>query len=147
MLRRHRLAGLHGLDPESLDGFFARLEAGLREDGVPAGGSQAVLAVAEELCTNILEHSGASWLELEADAGAVGVRVALRDDGRAFNVAEALERLDGPGLLARTELRHLGLFMLQQLARELRYIRLDGTVNQLEFEIPFDAGPEGIPGT
>jgi anti-sigma regulatory factor (Ser/Thr protein kinase) len=140
--RTLRLDGLQGLDRHRIDGLFRDLAAALAEAGVPRGAAFAVNTVAEELCANIMEHSGATWLELGLTGGAQRVNVRLRDDGRPFDPAERLNHLSPQEALQGQEERHLGLYMVRHLAQGFRYRRDPDGCNQVDFEVPADAGPE-----
>ena len=114
-----------------------RLHAGVRALAASQGVSQELRPqlelVVEELCTNVMEHSGAAWLELSLACEQGRVWVRINDNGRPFDVLEGMQgsRFD----LSKVEDRHLGLYMVEQLTRTIRRSRDAQGINRVEFEI------------
>jgi anti-sigma regulatory factor (Ser/Thr protein kinase) len=92
-----------------------------------------LVAIADEIYSNILEHSDASWLEwsMEYNAETKKVNLIFRDNGRAFDAAH---EKDGarpfPGYDERSH-RGIGLALVKELADQLTYRRTVDQVNEL----------------
>ena len=112
---------------ETCEGWLSKVEVGVR------AGAMAVL---EELGTNIMEHSGASWMEVNMADFNAGVLVSVTDNGEPFDAAAKVQAKNSWDALENAGDRSLGLVMLKELTRKLRYTReLDGT-NRLVMEVP-----------
>ena len=87
-------------------------------------------AVADELVSNILEHSQATWLEWSLSIeGFERARLVLRDNGPAFDAArssESAEEMAGDGTQ-----RHMGLLMVKRVVESMEYNRLPDGSNEL----------------
>lgn len=107
---------------------------------VPGPQSYSIITVVDEIACNILEHAGASYLELELKAGLGVVELTFRDDGVPFDVTEQLRKQVAlmPG---DSEERKLGLYMVASLGDALRYERR-GQVNELSVVLPQTDGSE-----
>ena len=88
-------------------------------------------AAADELLCNVLEHSGAQWLDLGVCQHAVSgmLRLRLLDDGQRFDVALAAEK--APELAGDGNQRHLGLVAVKSVSRDLSYRQLPQGCNEL----------------
>lgn len=130
-----RLDPLRGLDHQSVDSIHAAVERVFAAAGLARPTRFATATVVEELCTNIMEHSQADWLELTLTPHDRSARVRIRDNGRSFDPSRALR--EQPAELAgrADEERRLGLFLIRQLARRLRHSRGEDGVNLVEFEV------------
>lgn len=133
-----------GLSHTLVDRLQADLTALGRALGVDPDLLPIVATVVEEICTNIMEHSNASWLEvdLERNGGRIWVRVV--DNGLPFNFGDRVHAQAKPTLQDRQE-RHLGLYMVKQLASAVHSSRDERGNNlvELEFypETPVGTGP------
>jgi len=103
--------------------------------GVTGSTAYVLVTVIDELVCNILEHSRATWVELEMQPGPMQVRLTLRDDGEEFDPAEAIMQKTPDHAIANESDRNLGLYMVSQLAKSCHYERLNGKVNQLSFVV------------
>jgi anti-sigma regulatory factor (Ser/Thr protein kinase) len=131
------LAG--GLSPALVDRLHGYVQgSGLQ---VPMGpGLRPIVAlVVEEVCTNIMEHSSATWLELSLGTRRGRVWVQVTDDGQPFNTEDAILTREGMRLQDVHE-RRLGLYMVKQLASVVRYGRDPQGFNRVEFEIDRESG-------
>jgi anti-sigma regulatory factor (Ser/Thr protein kinase) len=102
-----------------------------------------VALVVEEICTNIMEHSGATWLELSLARRGGQVWVQVSDDGEPFNTGEAI-LARGDLCLQDVHERRLGLYMVKQLASVVRYGRDQLGHNRVEFEIDRELPVEDV---
>jgi anti-sigma regulatory factor (Ser/Thr protein kinase) len=103
--------------------------------GVKGPTAYVLVTVVDELVCNILEHGGASWVELEMTPSEGVLKLQLRDDGREFDPV-ALIRQKGPDSALKNESeRNLGLYMVSQLADSCRYSRISENVNQFSFAV------------
>ena len=114
LARQLRPAALddHGL-VAAIDGQVRRFsqQSGIAAELVTSGdperlsgdGEIAVYRVAQEALANAARHSGATRVEVDLSAGAGGVELRVRDDGRGFDpaVANGGLGLDGMGERAR----------------------------------------------
>lgn len=90
--------------------------------------------VAEEICTNIMEHSGATWLELGLERRDGRIWVEVSDDGKPFNTGAAMTALEDMRLEDVHD-RRLGLYMIKQLASAVHYGRDEEGYNRVAFGI------------
>jgi serine/threonine-protein kinase RsbW len=105
--------------------------------GAPGDDIYAAMSVLDEIASNLMEHSGAQWIELKALVVAGRIQLALRDNGTHFDSAEAA-RKDYSGYLATDTDRRLGLFLIGRLTDDLRYEREEPEgVNCLSFFLKF----------
>lgn len=124
-----------GLTPATLD-HVQQVALGLMDQvGVPDGQRHAVKVVIEELCTNILEHSHATWMELGLRRQGQGLMVAIADDGLPFDPSPLMGEAPSSARLKRSQERHLGLYMISSLTRGVHYFRDEIGVNVIELEI------------
>jgi anti-sigma regulatory factor (Ser/Thr protein kinase) len=105
----------------------------MHEAGVSGNSSYALINVLDEFCCNLMEYAQASWVEIKVDPGASSISASLSDDGTPFDPTEAIKRQD-PGQPSTVTDRRLGLFMIGQIAKDLKY-RREGSVNHLEFSL------------
>jgi serine/threonine-protein kinase RsbW len=102
-----------------------RLEAFVEEAALPPQLGSRLMLVCEELAANVAEHAaGASSLRIAIHRDEAAVRVAVEDDGPAFDplgVPEADTTLTAE---ERGE-GGLGLHLIRKLAQDVRYARVD----------------------
>ena len=122
------------LDPQYVDKIRGTCEAWLSK--VEVGVRAAALAVIEELSTNVMEHSGGSWLEVSIADFNDGLLLSITDDGQPFDAAERVQNKDSWDALENAGDRSLGLVMLKELTRKLRYTREFEGTNRLVMEVP-----------
>jgi anti-sigma regulatory factor (Ser/Thr protein kinase) len=109
-----------------------------------------VTTVMDELFCNTMEHSGANWVEITARRRGEAVVLHFEDDGVAFDPWLAGAKDYSDYLRSDTD-RHLGLFLVNRLAREAFYERRDGK-NRVSFIVgrdlpdPLELLPEGTAG-
>ena len=120
--------------PEEVTRLREKVAACLDLAGV--GGTEAfeLVTLCDELTCNVLEHSGAAWVELEIRPEGNEVIIMVRDNGHAFDPVKALTT----GLENATDHegdRHLGLFMVKKMAKSTTYKRR-GEIN--DFELRFE---------
>ena len=128
-----RLAG--GLSPATLDQVQRRTALLMDEAHVPAAQRHTASVLVEEICTNILEHSQASWMELGIRCDGSAVTLAFADDGCPFDPQPAIEASGTPAALERPAHRNLGLYMVRSLAENVRYFRDELGVNVIELDL------------
>ena len=109
------------------------LLAWLESSAFPSDTAYRVATVVDELFCNTMEHSGAAWTEVGAETSGTDVALSLRDNGVAFDPFEAGQR-DYSLYLASDTDRHLGLYLVTRLARQVEYRREDG-VNEVRFVV------------
>lgn len=108
-----------------------RLREGVTKDLGVLGAEPALVfslvTVMDELCCNVLEHSQASWVELESAAEEGGISLVLRDDGISFDPSRGLvDVLD----IEQVKDRHLGLYMVGKMTDGFKYARLPEGINE-----------------
>jgi anti-sigma regulatory factor (Ser/Thr protein kinase) len=122
--------------PENVDRLREKVGECLERGGIVGTTAFLLLNLMDELVCNILEHSGATWVELEMHPDAKEVRLILRDDGEAFDPGATMS--DGRELEAvasgRSE-RSLGLYMAGRIAKTWEYHRKDKSVNELNLVV------------
>lgn len=60
--------------------------------------SVILFRIIQEVLNNIIKHSGAACVTVVFDTLPTGYLIAIKDDGKGFSVAEALEKASGSGL-------------------------------------------------
>lgn len=133
LLRRCiRLYPVVGLRRDDVDRLGAFVKTALAEACLDGGLAFAAGAVAEELCTNVLEHSDAEWLELEIEALDGDLAVTVRDNGSPFDPADILAAFDQDFVLEDQTDRRLGLYIVRQLAKQVSYRRDESGRNLMQ---------------
>jgi anti-sigma regulatory factor (Ser/Thr protein kinase) len=89
-----------------------------------------LFSVVDELSCNIMEHSGATWMEVDLLAGPEKATVILKDDGKPFDPIEA-SALPSEHYLASGPERRLGLWMVFKMVDKAFYERKEGKTNEL----------------
>jgi anti-sigma regulatory factor (Ser/Thr protein kinase) len=132
---QHRIEGRLGA--LEIEGLRRALDAWLSSLDAPRDDVYAAVSVVDEFACNLMEHSGASWIELCAALKAGRIHLSLRDNGKRFDPTEAARRDYTEYLKSDTD-RKLGLYMVGKLTDDLKYEREepDG-VNCLTFLLKF----------
>ena len=99
---------------------------------LPAQSAFVLLFVVDELCCNVMEHSKASWSELEVRADLKGFKLQLKDDGIPFNIHAEVRAVAGRPLQDQASDRHLGLSLIGRLVDQVDYQRTPEGLNLLE---------------
>lgn len=102
----------------------------------PGEATYKALTLVDELFCNTMEHAGASWASIDAEALPDGLRLTLRDDGVAFDPTQAGKKDYSLYLNSDTD-RHLGLYLVTRAARKLDHARDAAGVNSVAFELGF----------
>jgi anti-sigma regulatory factor (Ser/Thr protein kinase) len=127
---RHRLeAPFHALEIRTAR--EAQLDECLRV-GVDEALAWDLAAIVDELASNVLLHSQATWMEwsLSRDPEEGLLILRFQDNGDSFDPASAPLPAVGYGFNG-----HMGLAMMRRLARGLRYRREQGALNTLEVQL------------
>jgi anti-sigma regulatory factor (Ser/Thr protein kinase) len=90
--------------------------------GAPRANVYAAMSVLDEFASNLMEHSGASWVELRAWPWTGRIHVSLRDDGKRFDPVVAVHKDYSKYLRGDTD-RKLGLYMVGKLTDDMKYER------------------------
>lgn len=135
-------AGLDIVLPASIEGLTTgqeRLRLWLMQAGTPDAAIARVEVVVEEVVMNVVMH-GLDGLDhhaisLRAEVAPEGCRLAIEDDGRPFDLAQA-----SPGALAtrleESKVGGLGLTLIHKLTRDLAWQRLPEGRNRLTCVVP-----------
>ena len=118
--------------PENVDRLRIKVGECLERGGIKGSMAFLLLNMMDELICNILEHGHATWVELEMHPFPTEVRLIFRDDGTQFNPGNALENSNLDDAVDSENGRRMGLYMVSQVARNWRYHRVNGEVNELE---------------
>ncbi|MBP5659604.1 MAG: SpoIIE family protein phosphatase, partial [Paludibacteraceae bacterium] len=118
---------------------WPELRTALHNFGFCAGMNPRVLKktemAIEELVVNIVNYSGADWMELEVSGERVSglgderLVVTLRDNGGKFDPTQQAE-VDTDAVTAERQIGGLGIALVRQIADELSYRRVNA-VNEL----------------
>ena len=117
---------------------WPELRKALHDFGLCAGMQTRVLkkveVAIEELVTNIVNYSGAEWMELTVGSERLAVSgerlvVTLRDNGKMFDPTQQAE-VDTDAVTAERQIGGLGIALVRQIADELNYSRVN-EVNEL----------------
>ena len=128
---------------ESKIEHWTELRAALRNYALCAGmnvrAMRKIEVAIEEVVVNIVNYSGAEWMELEVEKGkdatlqdgasAYRLMVTLRDNGGMFDPTQQAE-VDTDAVTADRQIGGLGIALVRQIADELSYRRRDG-INEL----------------
>jgi anti-sigma regulatory factor (Ser/Thr protein kinase) len=132
-----------GFNSEYVDRLHDRVKHYLIQCGISKTSSYVLETVVDELVCNILEHSHASWVEVEMHPNGEHVKLLLRDNGEEFDPLPAINA-KGPESLEEIQgERSLGLYMVGKLAASWHYKRVDKSVNELDFIVPLDDEVKG----
>jgi serine/threonine-protein kinase RsbW len=128
-----------------LSALLDNLEAGLAERRVPSATVSSVLMAADEVLSNILDHGGASSVEVAAEARDGRVTIQITDDGMAFDPLAATAP-DTTLSVEEREIGGLGIHLVRKLMDEVGYERR-GKYNRLRFSKSFvPMSPSPLPG-
>lgn len=92
-----------------------------------------LLFVVDELCSNIMEHAHATWMELKVESDPAKFLVVLRDDGVAFDTGAEVTEAKEKEMTGESGERRLGLGLIGRLVDKISYSR-DKSVNQVVLE-------------
>jgi anti-sigma regulatory factor (Ser/Thr protein kinase) len=121
--------------PENVDRLRLKVGECLDRGGITGSTAYLLLNLMDELICNILEHSKASWVELEMHPEPNEVHLIFRDDGSQFNPGDSMGHPSLDEAVESDEGRRMGLYMVSQIARSWDYQRLNGTVNELKLSM------------
>ena len=124
--------GLSEAKMEELQAHAANL---MDEAEVSLEQRHSLRVVIDELCTNVLEHSGAKWLELAVVTGDGQACLSLADNGKPFDSVAVIQSRDFSQDFGNEDGRRLGLFMLKQLSQSMRYLREENGVNRVTLQL------------
>jgi anti-sigma regulatory factor (Ser/Thr protein kinase) len=129
---------LHGpLGRSQVELLRLQLSQWLEGLGAPPREVYASMSVLDEFASNLMEHSGATWVELRVWPWDGRVHVSLRDDGKKFDAAVAVHKDYSEYLKGDTD-RKLGLYMVGKLTEDLKYEREEPEgLNHLTFVFKF----------
>ena len=125
-----------GLTPETVEDLRKTVEQWLSLAGVSPSLIGILVIVIEEICTNIMDHSEATWMDLGAAWFEDGIMVTITDNGAEFDPTEKIQTSDLEASLDEHAERHLGLPMIQKICETFAYVRDPRGVNRLVMEIP-----------
>ena len=129
VFHRHFEAPLHAL--EIRNAREAQLDECLRV-GVDEALAWDLAAIVDELASNIMRHSEATWMEYslirDADEGLMILR--FQDNGQRFDPASHPLPPVGHGFEGK-----MGIAMTRRLARGMRYRRDQAQINCLEVQL------------
>ncbi len=116
--------------------YWPELRSALHNYGLCAGMNLRALKktemAIEEMVVNIVNYSGADWIELEVRAVSSQTKalcVTLRDNGGKFDPTQQAE-VDTDAVTAERQIGGLGIALVRQIADELNYRRVNA-VNEL----------------
>ncbi len=114
-----------------------RLGTWLEALGAPRDDIYATVCVLDEFGSNLMEHSGATWIELKASTEDGRIHIRLRDNGKLFDPTAKVQQDYTEYLRGDTD-RKLGLFLVGRMTDELKYEREEpGGINCLTFLLKF----------
>ena len=90
----------------------------------------------EEICTNIMDHSTATWIDLGLGWFNDGTMVTINDNGQEFDPTKKMKDKDFTDSLDEHTDRHLGLIMVREMCEKFVYFRLPDGINQIVMEVP-----------
>jgi len=129
-----------GFSPQTLDEVQREASRLMDDVKVPSTQRLAAAMVIEELCTNIMEHSRATWLEIGVTYSGQGLFLSFADDGLPFDPSPLLKQIPSSARLKSSVDRHLGLYMISSLSRGFEYFRDELGVNIMQLEIIPESG-------
>lgn len=108
------------------------IEKFCEQNEIPPGKLFALQLILEELVTNIINHGSNSQkseiIEIALLVEEDSIKLAIRDNARAFNPLEAAEPDTGQSLEER-DIGGLGLFLVRKKVKSLSYEYKDGFNN------------------
>ncbi|MEN6390887.1 MAG: ATP-binding protein [Syntrophomonas sp.] len=110
----------------------SEIEAFCEQNDIPPNKLFALQLILEELVTNIINHGSSPQKSEVIDISLAVqddlIRLAIRDNARAFNPLEAAEPDTGQSLEDR-DIGGLGLFLVRKKVKSLSYEYIDGFNN------------------
>jgi anti-sigma regulatory factor (Ser/Thr protein kinase) len=128
----HTLSGGRTGLPALLDA----LETHLSQAGAPMAVASAVMIAADEVLSNVVDHGGATTVQVSAGVRDRRVTVEVVDDGVPFDPTAARAPDTSLGIEER-EVGGLGVHLVRKLMDEVAY-RRDGGRNKLRFSRAYD---------
>ena len=128
--------------PENVDRLREKVGECLERGGIAGPTAFLLLNLMDELICNILEHSKASWVEMEMHPELTQVKLVLRDDGPLFDPSNAIRGVDAAHVADHE--RSLGLYMVGQIAKSWDYHRINNAVNELNLAVDLDKVTGGV---
>ncbi len=95
------------------------------ENGITQSLSAKIMVIVDELYSNIVNYSGATWAKVKSHLDGDRVIITLEDNGIAY---DPLKKKD-PDITLPIEERAiggLGIFMVKQMSEDLKYSRING---------------------
>ena len=121
--------------PENVDRLREKVGECLERGGIVGSTAFLLLNMMDELICNILEHSKASWIELEMHPESKQVKLVFRDNGPLFDPCDTIRGKGRDNAPDPDNDRSLGLYMVGQIAKDYDYQRVNGDVNQLNLTV------------
>ena len=95
-----------GLSQVLVDKLALEINRLSEENKVGAKHRYAVAALTEELCTNLMEHSDAAWMEVGLEVAGGHTLLTVRDNGSPFDPTAASVGSNRPGKTSATPPRN-----------------------------------------
>jgi anti-sigma regulatory factor (Ser/Thr protein kinase) len=133
--RAVRFALPGGLDEALMEELAEATRGLVQEAGVPQDRRHGIHTVVTEICSNVLEHSNAQWIELALISVGDSTFLSVSDNGDPFDSAAVIEKHDFNLENLGKDGRHLGLFMIRSLTQSIRYLREEDGVNRIMMQM------------
>jgi anti-sigma regulatory factor (Ser/Thr protein kinase) len=117
----------------ALDALQTQVRAEAAQVGISAKIIGSLIYAIEEIGSNILVHSGATWFETCFEPQAPGGRLTFDDNGEEFDPLEASDLMDEP-VISEHVSGHLGLWTLKRLPFKMTWHR-QNNVNHLTITV------------
>lgn len=114
---------------EALGGAIEFVENALEEKGVSAKGIMTLNIALDEIFSNIVYYSGASWIRVSCDMEDKEIVLLIEDDGRLYNPLKRKE-LDVKEKAKEQTVGGLGIHMVRNMMDQITYSDEDG-INHL----------------
>ena len=82
--------------------------------------------IMDEIVSNIVRCSGASWFSISLRQCADGFRMEFTDDGKPFDPTTEVATPDITASAADRDIGGLGIFMVKKMSKSVTYRREDG---------------------
>jgi anti-sigma regulatory factor (Ser/Thr protein kinase) len=128
---------LHGgLDEHKIREVRDSLKSWFTLAEMDKGLSGILVILIEEIFTNIMDHSNATWIELGLAWFNDGTVITINDNGQEFDPTAKLHDKDFSHSLDEHADRHLGLIMVRKMCQRFVYFRTPDGINQIVMEVP-----------
>lgn len=110
---------------ESLESVQEFISCWAEENGIPVKLAMKINICSDEIVSNVVFYSGATYFEIICDKQNAIVSISFVDDGKAFDPLTETKDPDITASVEEREIGGLGIFMVKKMMNEVCYNRVD----------------------